>query len=80
MKYLPIYIFQQGNSKADNAKAAAAGLKLSCTVCKSSMPDPKTYKQVFFNFAEVELIFGRVGSVKKSCLVLVPATMVVKLY
>jgi len=38
-----------GNSKADNIKAAAAGLKLSCTVCKSSMPDPKTYKQHFEN-------------------------------
>ena len=40
------FIFQAGNSKADNIKAAAAGLKLSCSVCKSSMPDPKTYKQV----------------------------------
>lgn len=40
------FTYQAGNSKADNIKAAAAGLKLSCTVCKSSMPDPKTYKQV----------------------------------
>ena len=51
---------QQGNSKHDNIKTAMAGLKLSCGVCKSLMPDPKTYKQVegsfnlnaeeFFNF------------------------------
>merc|ERR1712098_979991 len=38
---------QQGHSKHDNAKTAAAGLKFSCAVCKSSMPDPKTYKQHF---------------------------------
>merc|ERR1711910_250093 len=38
---------QQGNNKHDNAKTAAAGLKFSCAVCKSSMPDPKTYKQHF---------------------------------
>ena len=38
--------FQQGNSKHDNLKTAMAGLKMSCGVCKSLMPDPKTYKQV----------------------------------
>ena len=48
------FIFQAGNSKADNIKAAAAGLKLSCSVCKSSMPDPKTYKQVWIKVAEVK--------------------------
>lgn len=56
--------FQQGNSKADNIKAAAAGLKMSCTVCKSSMPDPKTYRQVKFKVAEVKTILCRVGSVE----------------
>ena len=38
---------QQGSNKHDNAKTAAAGLKFSCAVCRSSMPDPKTYKQHF---------------------------------
>lgn len=38
---------QEGNSKHDNAKTAAAGLKHTCTVCKAAMPDPKTYKQHF---------------------------------
>jgi len=38
---------QAGNSKQDNAKTAAAGLKCVCVVCKSAMPDPKTYKQHF---------------------------------
>eukprot|EP00794_Sanderia_malayensis_P011844 gene11844-13074_t len=28
-------------------KAANAALIYSCTVCKSQMPDPKTYKQHF---------------------------------
>ena len=36
-----------GNSKADNAKTAAAGLKVQCSVCRSAMPDPKTYAQHF---------------------------------
>jgi hypothetical protein len=36
-----------GNSKHDNAKTAAAGLKCVCSICKSAMPDPKTYKQHF---------------------------------
>jgi len=40
---------QAGNSAADQKKAAMAGLKMSCTVCKSMMPDPKTYKQHFEN-------------------------------
>ena len=30
-------------------KAAAAGLKASCNVCKAQMPDPKTYNQHFEN-------------------------------
>ena len=38
--------FQQGNSKADNQKTAAAGLKSKCSVCMALMPDPKTYRQV----------------------------------
>ena len=36
---------QQGSNKHDNAKTAAAGLKFSCAVCRSSMPDTKTYNQ-----------------------------------
>jgi len=40
---------QQGNSLADNKKTAMAGLKASCQVCKSLMPDLKTYKQHFEN-------------------------------
>jgi len=40
---------QQGQSKKDNEKSAMAGLKSSCSVCKSMMPDPKTYKQHFEN-------------------------------
>lgn len=36
-----------GNSKHDNAKTAAAGLKCVCVICKTAMPDPKTYKQHF---------------------------------
>jgi hypothetical protein len=38
-----------GNSKKDNEKTAAAGLKSKCTVCMAQMPDPKTYKQHFEN-------------------------------
>ena len=38
---------QAGNNKHDNAKTAAAGLKFVCSVCRSAMPDPKTYKQHF---------------------------------
>jgi hypothetical protein len=33
----------------DSKKTAAAALKHVCTVCKSMMPDPKTYKQHFEN-------------------------------
>lgn len=33
----------------DSKKAAAKALIFSCTVCKSQMPDPKTYKQHFEN-------------------------------
>merc|ERR1712038_988206 len=40
---------QQGHSAADQKKAANAALKIACTVCKSAMPDPKTYKQHFEN-------------------------------
>jgi ribosomal protein L44E len=31
----------------DQKKAAKAALVFTCTVCKSQMPDPKTYKQHF---------------------------------
>eukprot|EP01135_Chromosphaera_perkinsii_P009259 Nk52_evm11s1705 gene=Nk52_evmTU11s1705 len=31
----------------DNKKSAQAALKFICTVCKSQMPDPKTYKDHF---------------------------------
>ena len=44
--YLCIYFLKQGNSLKDQKNAAMAGLKMSCQVCKSMMPDPKTYKQV----------------------------------
>lgn len=40
---------QAGNSLSDQKKAAMAGLKSVCTVCRSMMPDPKTYKQHFEN-------------------------------
>jgi len=39
----------EGNSLKDQKKAAAAGLKMTCSVCRSMMPDPKTYKQHFEN-------------------------------
>ncbi|KXJ04196.1 Zinc finger protein 706 [Exaiptasia diaphana] len=32
---------------SDQKKAAKAALKYSCPVCKSQMPDPKTFKQHF---------------------------------
>jgi len=38
-----------GQSAAKNKEIAAKGLKWSCVVCKSTMPDPKTYKQHFEN-------------------------------
>merc|ERR1712142_1017587 len=38
----------QSQQKAQE-KAANAALKIACTVCKSAMPDPKTYKQHFEN-------------------------------
>ena len=37
---------QAGNSKADNLKTSTAKLA-PCVVCRSMMPDPKTYKQHF---------------------------------
>ncbi|KAH9388023.1 hypothetical protein TYRP_009227 [Tyrophagus putrescentiae] len=48
---------QQRNAKeaqkrakgTDNKKAAQAALTFVCAVCKSQMPDPKTYKQHFEN-------------------------------
>jgi hypothetical protein len=40
---------QAGHSANDQKKAAMAALKSSCCVCKSLMPDPKTYKQHFEN-------------------------------
>ena len=33
----------------DQKKAAQAALVFSCPVCKSQMPDPKTFKQHFEN-------------------------------
>ena len=33
----------------DQKKAAKVALVFTCTVCKSQMPDPKTYKQHFEN-------------------------------
>lgn len=33
----------------DGKKTASAALTYSCAVCKSQMPDPKTYKQHFEN-------------------------------
>jgi len=40
---------QEGNSLKAQKQAAAAGLKMTCSVCRSMMPDPKTYKQHFEN-------------------------------
>jgi len=40
---------QQGHSLGDQKKAAAKALQFVCSVCKSQMPDPKTYKQHFEN-------------------------------
>lgn len=33
----------------DSKKHAAAALKVTCAVCRSQMPDPKTYKDHFMN-------------------------------
>ncbi|CAL8113728.1 unnamed protein product [Orchesella dallaii] len=40
---------QQGHSLKDQKAAAAKALSISCAVCKSQMPDPKTYRQHFEN-------------------------------
>ncbi|KAK4010988.1 hypothetical protein OUZ56_020108 [Daphnia magna] len=40
---------QQGHSASEQKKAAMAALVHVCAVCKSQMPDPKTYKQHFEN-------------------------------
>ena len=40
---------QQGHSVSDQKKAAQKALVHTCSVCKSQMPDPKTYKQHFEN-------------------------------
>jgi len=40
---------QAGHSANDHKKSAMAGLKSTCAICKSLMPDPKTYKQHFEN-------------------------------
>lgn len=40
---------QQGHNQSDQKKAAQKALSFSCAVCKSQMPDPKTYKQHFEN-------------------------------
>merc|ERR1711988_1083963 len=33
--------------QVDNKKSAQAALKQTCQVCKTQMPDPKTYRQHF---------------------------------
>lgn len=40
---------QAGHSLSDQKAAAAKALSIQCVVCKSQMPDPKTYKQHFEN-------------------------------
>merc|ERR1711928_66764 len=40
---------QQGHNAADQKKAALKALVYVCAVCKSQMPDPKTYRQHFEN-------------------------------
>lgn len=40
---------QQGHSLADQKASASKALAISCVLCKSQMPDPKTYKQHFEN-------------------------------
>ncbi|KAF4523504.1 hypothetical protein B566_EDAN004575 [Ephemera danica] len=40
---------QQGHNALDQKKAAQKALVFACAVCKSQMPDPKTYKQHFEN-------------------------------
>jgi hypothetical protein len=36
-----------GHSLSEQKKAAQKALSFQCVVCKSQMPDPKTYKQHF---------------------------------
>jgi ribosomal protein L44E len=38
---------KQNKGAHDHKKAAKVALVFTCTVCKSQMPDPKTYKQHF---------------------------------
>ena len=38
---------KKGKDYKETKKAAAAALTYVCSVCKSQMPDPKTYKQHF---------------------------------
>jgi len=40
---------QAGHSAKDQKNAAMAALKSTCSICRSLMPDPKTYKQHFEN-------------------------------
>ncbi|XP_041450067.1 zinc finger protein 706-like [Drosophila obscura] len=40
---------QQGHSGQDQKKSALKALVHVCAICKSQMPDPKTYKQHFEN-------------------------------
>ncbi|CAO1313188.1 unnamed protein product [Diamesa serratosioi] len=40
---------QKGHSLSLQKNAAAKALTISCVICKSQMPDPKTYKQHFEN-------------------------------
>lgn len=43
------YYFILGHSLSLQKNAAAKALTISCVICKSQMPDPKTYKQHFEN-------------------------------
>lgn len=43
------FVFVLGHSLSLQKNAAAKALTISCVICKSQMPDPKTYKQHFEN-------------------------------
>lgn len=49
ISYNQFSLIFKGHSLADQKAAAAKALTLQCVVCKSQMPDPKTYKQHFEN-------------------------------
>jgi len=40
---------KKGHNVHEQKKAAAKALTYQCSVCRSMMPDPKTYKQHFEN-------------------------------